>query len=115
MPWIHVDDVVGLLLHALGERTVAGAMNAVAPTPVTNAEFTRTLAAVLRRPAFLAAPALVLRATLGEMADVVLGSQRVAATVAVRSEYRFRFPALEAALRDALGARAAPAHDAPRA
>jgi uncharacterized protein (TIGR01777 family) len=114
MSWIHVDDVVGLLLHAASERSIAGAMNAVAPAPVTNAEFTRALAAVLRRPAFLAAPAPVLRATLGGMAEVVLGSQRVAPRVAVETGYPFRFPALGPALRDVLGASGAPARAEPR-
>ena len=109
MPWIHVDDVVGLVLHALRTDT-RGPMNAVAPSPVRNEELTRVLAHVLQRPALLRAPAFVLRAALGEVAGVVLGSQRVVPRVAEASGYRFQHPDLEEALRHLLQARdAAPA------
>lgn len=103
MSWIHVDDVVGIFLHAAREPAVRGAINAVAPTPVTNAEFTRALGKALHRPAILPAPTFALRAALGEMAGVVLASQRVLPEVAVRTGYVFRQPTLEAALEHELG------------
>jgi uncharacterized protein len=105
MPWIHVDDLVGLLLHAAREEgaAIAGPMNAVAPSPVTNRDFTRTLAAVLGRPAFLPAPGFALRVALGEFATALLGSQRVVPRVAERTGYRFLWPELEPALRALLG------------
>lgn len=103
MPWVHLDDVVGLMLHAAATPIVDGPMNAVAPRLVTNGEFTRTLGAVLSRPSFLAAPAFVLRAALGEFAGALLGSQRVVPRVAEATGYRFAWPELEAALRDCLG------------
>jgi uncharacterized protein (TIGR01777 family) len=102
MPWVHIDDLVGLLLHAAATSAIDGPMNAVAPTPVTNRAFTRTLASVLGRPAFLPAPSFVLKAALGEFAGALLGSLRAVPQVAERTGYRFRFPELEPALRDLL-------------
>jgi len=105
MPWVHLDDLVGLLLHAASNRDISGAMNAVAPNPVTNSEFTRTLAAALRRPAIFPVPGFALRARFGEMAAILLGSQRVVPRVAERTGYRFRYPSLENALRGLIGRR----------
>jgi hypothetical protein len=102
MPWIHVDDVVELMLHAVEHDSIRGPMNTVAPSPVTNREFTRVLAQVLRRPAVLPAPALGLRLLIGEFADVLLGSQRVVPNVALNTGYNFRYPELEEALKAAI-------------
>jgi uncharacterized protein len=99
VPWVHVEDVVGLVLHALA-GDVRGPLNAVAPEPVRNSELTRELARATGRPAFLRVPALALRAALGEMASVVLASQRVSATGARDSGYRFAYPSLAGALDD---------------
>jgi uncharacterized protein (TIGR01777 family) len=102
--WISIDDLVGAIGHALVTSGVRGPLNAVAPAPVTSAEFARTLGAVLRRPACLPAPAFALRLALGEMADeALLASQRVRAGVLAESGYRFRHENLEAALRHLLG------------
>ena len=101
MPWIHVEDVLGLLWHA-ARVDVQGAMNVSAPEPATNAEFTRALARVLGRPAFLPAPAFALRAVLGEMAELVLVSQRAVPEVALRTGYVFRHTDLASALAAAL-------------
>jgi uncharacterized protein len=98
MSWIHVDDVVGLMLHAAQRDDVAGPINAVAPAPVTNREFTRALAGALHRPALFPAPAFALRLAVGEFADVLLGSQRVMPRVAQRSGYEFRYSELATAL-----------------
>ena len=99
MPWIHMDDLVGLLLHAAEKSEISGGMNAVSPTPVTNKEFTRTLASVLWRPAIFPVPALALRLVFGELASVLLSSQRVVPRVAGQTGYRFRYAALTEALR----------------
>lgn len=98
--WISVDDAVGLVLFAIGESQVEGPFNAVALEPVTNAEFTRTLAEVLKRPAFLPIPAVALRLAMGEMADeMLLASQRVKPERALQWGYQFKYPTLETGLR----------------
>jgi uncharacterized protein (TIGR01777 family) len=99
MPWVHVDDVVGLMLHAVKHAEIEGPINAVSPNPVTNREFTRILAAALHRPAIFPAPAFGLKLLLGEFADVLLGSQRVVPRVAERTGYTFHFADLAAALQ----------------
>ncbi|HEX4130960.1 MAG TPA: TIGR01777 family oxidoreductase [Pirellulales bacterium] len=102
MSWVHLDDLIGLMLHGVRHGEIVGAMNAVAPEPVMNRDFTRTLAEVLHRPAVLPAPAIGLRLMLGEFADVLLGSQRVTSTVAEKTGYRFVHPRLRGALESAV-------------
>ena len=104
MSWISVDDLIGAYHHALTRDTLLGPVNAVAPAPVTNTEFTRTLAAALHRPAPFAVPAGVLRLALGELADeAILASTRVVPGALTATGYRFRHPSLEAALAHVLG------------
>jgi uncharacterized protein (TIGR01777 family) len=105
MPWIHIQDLVTLLLHAAGTDGLTGAVNGTSPAPVTNREFTRVVGSVLRRPTLLPAPRLALRLALGEFADVILSSQRVVPKAAQASSFRFAHPDLEGALRDILAAR----------
>jgi uncharacterized protein (TIGR01777 family) len=102
--WISIDDEVGAILHALERGDVSGPLNAVAPHPVVNAAFTRTLARVVHRPAVMAAPAPVLRLALGrELADeTLLVSQRVIPRQLQDSGYTWRHPELEGALRHLL-------------
>jgi uncharacterized protein len=101
--WIHIDDVAATILHAVQEQTLSGPVNVVSPQPVTNAEFTRTLAAVLGRPAVLPAPAFALKLALGEMADAaLLSSARVLPEKLQRSGFRYRFPDLRGALEQLL-------------
>ncbi len=100
MSWIHVDDLVALFVCALANDAVTGVLNGVAPRPVTNAEFTRTLAAALARPAILPAPAFALRLALGEMATLLLASQRVVANAARARGFRFEHAELTSALAD---------------
>ncbi|MBN6111056.1 TIGR01777 family oxidoreductase [Xanthomonas bonasiae] len=102
MSWIHRDDHVGLLLWLL-QHGGEGAYNATAPTPVTNADFAQQLGQVLHRPALLPAPAAALRLAFGEMADLLLGSQRVLPTRAQQEGYVFRYPELGGALREVIG------------
>lgn len=104
MSWISLDDAVGAIHHALITESLAGPVNAVAPSPVTNAEFTRTLARVLRRPAIAPLPVFAARLAFGEMADaLLLASQRVLPDRLQATGYGFRFPDLEGALRHLLG------------
>jgi uncharacterized protein (TIGR01777 family) len=100
MPWIHLDDVVGLALHASERASVSGPMNVCAPTPVRNADFAKAFGHALHRPAFVRAPAFALRLAVGELADVVLASARAVPTKAIATGYGFRFTSLDDALRD---------------
>jgi uncharacterized protein len=103
MSWIALDDVIGAIRHALTTDSLRGPVNAVAPAPVTNAEFTRILGRVLGRPTLLPLPAFAARLALGEMADeLLLASQRVVPSRLQASGYTFRHPALEETLRAAL-------------
>jgi uncharacterized protein (TIGR01777 family) len=101
-PWIHLADEVGLVLLALEDGRAAGPLNACAPEPARNRDLARAIGRVLRRPSALPTPALALRLALGEMAEVVLASQRVVPRRALALGHRFLFPDLEAALRDLL-------------
>lgn len=100
MPWIHIQDVVSLLLHARDCTELTGPVNVVAPGIVRNSAFTEELARVLKRPAVLRAPAFALRLGLGQMAEVVLASQRVIPERALTSGFEFRYPDLRSALID---------------
>jgi uncharacterized protein (TIGR01777 family) len=103
VPWIHLDDVVGALLHCVDEDRARGAVNATAPNPVTNAELSKTLGRVLHRPAVLPVPSLALTAMYGEMAQIVTTGQRAIPRALEQQGYAFRHPELEPALRDVLG------------
>jgi uncharacterized protein (TIGR01777 family) len=100
--WIHPDDEVGLFQLALQDERVSGPLNATAPNPKTNRDFSSILGRVMGVPSWLPVPDLAMRATLGEMADIVLQGQRVLPRKALDLGYQFRFPQLEAALRDLL-------------
>jgi uncharacterized protein (TIGR01777 family) len=103
MPWIHRDDEVGLILWALDTDAVDGSLNASAPNPVTNREFSRTLGRVLGRPAVAPVPKVAVAALRGgELADAVVASLRVIPRRALDLGYEFRFPELEPALRELL-------------
>ncbi len=104
MSWVGLDDTLGAILHALANDTLAGPVNVVAPNPVTNREFARTLGRVLRRPAMLPFPAFAARLLLGQMADeLLLASARVTPARLQATGYAFRDPTLEGALRRLLG------------
>ena len=104
LSWIALDDIAGAYLHALTSEDLAGPVNAAAPNPVTNAEFTTILARVLRRPAVLHVPAFAPKLVLGEFADEMLfTSIRAVPARLLETGYRFRFPELEGVLRHTLG------------
>lgn len=98
MAWIHLDDAVNLILFAINLSSVHGAVNASAPYPVSNDEFTSRLATALHRPAILRAPAFALRLLLGEMSGMLLASQRVLPSAAKSAGFPFQYPDLNAAL-----------------
>jgi uncharacterized protein (TIGR01777 family) len=102
MSWIDVQDMVGAIHHIL-KADLRGSVNMVAPNPVTNTEFTQTLASVLSRPAIFPMPAFVVKLAFGEMGEtVLLGSQRVEPAQLVASGYLFRFSNLRASLENLL-------------
>ena len=103
LPWIHIDDEVAILLWALDDDRVSGAVNATAPEPVTNRELSKTLGRVLGRPAVVPVPKLAVAALFGgELADTVTGGARVVPRRAQDLGFVFRYPSLEPALRAAL-------------
>jgi uncharacterized protein (TIGR01777 family) len=105
LSWIGIDDLIDVYHRALWDTTLSGAVNAVAPQPVRNTEYTRTLAHVLRRPAVLPVPSLGLRILLGAQGarELACASQRVAPQRLNEAGHRFRQPDLDAALRHLLG------------
>ena len=102
MPWIHIDDLVGLYLAAIENDGWSGTFNASAPAPVQNRDFTKALGKVLGRPTVLPVPKLALRIRFGEMAEVVATGQRVVPARALAAGHAFAHTDLESALRYAL-------------
>jgi len=101
--WISLDDTAGAICHLLENESVSGPVNVVAPQSVTNAEFTKTLASVLSRPAMVPLPAFAARWALGEMAEgLLLASARVEPKRLLESGFEFRHPTLATALRSLL-------------
>jgi uncharacterized protein (TIGR01777 family) len=101
--WIHIEDFVAAVLHILQNESVKGPVNMISPNPVTNAEFTKTLAKALSRPAIFAVPAFAARLALGELADeALLASARVEPKALLDSGFGFRFPQLGSALENLL-------------
>jgi uncharacterized protein (TIGR01777 family) len=102
LPWIHVDDVVGLYLAALDEPAWTGAVNATAPDPPTNKEFSRALGRALRRPALAPVPGFAVRLLYGEMADIVVTGRRAVPERPQALGFAYAHPQLDEALRSAL-------------
>ncbi len=103
LSWIHIEDQAALALAALESDAFHGPVNATAPNPVQNADFTRALAAMLQRPALLSVPAPVLRLALGGFSAELLQSRRIIPAAAAAAGFEFRFPTLREALDDLLG------------
>lgn len=103
VPWIHVDDVVGLYRFVLDTPTASGPINATAPNPVRMSEFARTLGKVLGRPSLFPVPAFVLGAVVGEFAYYLVTGKRAVPRKAEELGYRFQYPTVEGALRAVLG------------
>jgi len=103
MSWIHRDDHIRLMCALLANPDARGPYNLTAPLPVTNSEFTATLARVVRKPAFIRIPSKLLQWTLGEMAGLLMESTRVIPEKALKEGFLFQHPELEPAIREALG------------
>ena len=103
MPWIHVDDLVGLYLAALDGDGWSGPLNGSSPSPVTNRDFAKALGRALHRPALAPVPRFALRALYGEMEQIVTTGQRAVPRRAQQLGFAFAHPGLDAALRSALG------------
>jgi uncharacterized protein len=102
MSWVHADDIGGLIAAALSDERWSGPVNASAPVPVTNRDFSRALGRALHRPALLPVPSVALHLLYGEMAEIVTTGQRAVPAKALVLGYEFAQPDLDAALRDAL-------------
>jgi uncharacterized protein len=101
--WVALDDLTGVIMHALNNPSVAGAVNVTAPNPATNREFTKALGKVLSRPTIFPMPAFAARLAFGEMGDaLLLSSTRALPKRLIENGYEFRFPELEPALRHVL-------------
>lgn len=101
MSWIHISDLIGIILHIVNDKGIEGAVNATAPNPVTNKGFSSTLASALNRPAFMPMPAFVLKLMLGEMAlELLLSGQRVMPEKILDAGYDFQYAELEKALSE---------------
>jgi uncharacterized protein (TIGR01777 family) len=101
MPWIHIRDLCGIYLKAIQDEKMEGAYNAVSPLHITQSEFMRTLAQVMKKPFFHPpVPLIFLKTALGEMSDVVLKGSRVSAEKIKNSEYSFIYPELDGALKN---------------
>ncbi|MEN8258997.1 MAG: DUF1731 domain-containing protein, partial [Pseudomonadota bacterium] len=107
MSWIHRDDLIALIELLLNSNHLRGTFNGTAPNPVTNSEFTATLARILKRRAMFPVPAFVLKMAMGEMAGLLLGGQRVIPKRPLSENFPYRFATLEDALRDVLSSPAA--------
>jgi uncharacterized protein (TIGR01777 family) len=99
MSWIHLHDQVRLILYLMENPQAAGPVNATAPNPERNKDFSRALGKVLHRPSWLPVPGFLLRIGLGEMADMLLTGQRVIPAVAQKLGFEFRYPTLPEALK----------------
>jgi hypothetical protein len=103
VPWVHLDDVVAAILFCVDDDAIAGAVNVVAPEPVTNRELSRGLGRALHRPAILPVPGFALHLLYGEMATIVTTGQRVVPAALLDSGFQFAHPEINAALKDVLG------------
>jgi uncharacterized protein (TIGR01777 family) len=102
MPWIHLDDIIGIYMAALDSPSFAGPINASAPNPATNKEFSQALGRALHRPAVAPIPGLTIKAMYGEMAQIVLKGVRMVPGRAAELGYEFKHPELDEALADTL-------------
>ncbi len=103
VPWIHMADEIGAIQHVLDSPEASGVFNLAAPVPATNREIAKAIGRALRRPSFMPAPALAMKLVLGEMAELLLSSQKVRPDALVAAGYSFRFPRLGEALEELLG------------
>jgi NAD dependent epimerase/dehydratase family enzyme len=102
-PWIHIDDVAGIVLKSVTDKKMSGAYNCTAPGIVTNGEFTKTMAKAVKRPVLIPfIPAFVLRLVLGEFGSFLTKGQRAVPERLLNKKFQFKFPGLNEALADLL-------------
>lgn len=102
-PWIHIDDIVGIYLHAINNESVKGAVNAASPGIVRMKEFAKIFGKILNRPSVFPIPKFVMKIVAGEVADYAIMSQRVSVDKIISAGYKFKFENLEDTLRDLVG------------
>lgn len=102
MSWIHIDDIIGMIMYLVEEQSLKGVFNATAPNPVSNAEFSSMLAESLNRPNFFRVPAKILTLLLGEMAELLIYGQNVRPKNITKAGYRFHYPELKEAFNHLL-------------
>jgi uncharacterized protein (TIGR01777 family) len=103
MSWIHIEDMVEIILHCINDPKIQGAVNATAPNPVINRDFSATLAAVLKRPGYLTMPAIMIKMLFGEMGEeLLLQGQRVVPAKMLNAGFEFKYAKLKAALNNIL-------------
>lgn len=102
MSWVHLDDVVGIYVHAIENAAIHGALNATSPQPKRNKEFSKLLGKALHRPSLLPVPGIGLYALFGEVAEILVNGQKVLPRATIESGYAFKYPELEAALKNIL-------------
>lgn len=100
MSWIHIEDLVNILIEALYNETFNGIYNGVAPNPVTNQQFTKELAKALHRPAIFPVPAFILKLILGEMSSIVLDGAKVMPKNLKKMAFNFKYPTIDSALKE---------------
>lgn len=100
LSWIHIEDLAAMYAEALKNENVKGVLNGTAPYPATSAEFGKMLGKVLRRPAFMPAPAFAMKLAFGEMSQILLEGQKVLPVKFKEHQFRFRYPTLEMALKE---------------
>ena len=103
MSWIHIDDLVGIILHCIEHDNIVGAVNGTSPNPVTNQVFTKTLGKVLSRPTIFPMPAIVIKLIMGQMGkELLLSGKKILPVKTLKSGYKFKYEALEKALSSVL-------------
>ena len=99
-PWIHIDDLVNIYIQAIFDPRFTGSINGVAPRPIRNIEFVKVLGAILKKPVFLSVPSFALKLSLGELATVLLLSQRVVSHHLENWGFSYEYPSIEKALKE---------------
>lgn len=102
MPWIHIEDMVGIFLYAVDNKNVSGAVNAVSPNPVTNKQFSKTIAKILHRPMWFPVPAFMLKILFGEIAVLITNGRKAMPEKISELGYKFKYENAEDALKEAL-------------
>ena len=100
MSWIHIQDLISMIIHAIEKPSLEGTYNAVSPNPIQNHEFTKTLASILNRPAITPVPKFILKFALGELSELLLGSQKVSAKKSLETGFSYEYPCLKDALKE---------------